>query len=116
MSIEALKQDIEALQRQVADKQKEIDFFELDPDDFVDQYEEMLDECYDGVFGIEPSRILKMCDPVAYRVGLGEYVDGMDKEDIPEYRELLEEMEELEEALQDAEDTLEELLQEEGEE
>ena len=50
-----------------------------------EQYEEMLDECY-GVFKIGemtfyPSKILKNCDPIAYRVGLSDFEDYLEQEE-----------------------------------
>jgi len=49
-----------------------------------EQYDEILDKCY-AVFKIGnltfyPSQILKNCDPVAYRIGLGEFEDLLKEE------------------------------------
>lgn len=45
-----------------------------------DDFEQMLDECYPkvkiGDIEFFPSDILFECDPIAYRVYLGEYKDG----------------------------------------
>ena len=46
-------------------------------------YDDMLDECYDlsrvgGPFEcMSASRVLRECDPVAYRCGLNDYTDSM---------------------------------------
>jgi hypothetical protein len=47
-------------------------------------YNDMLDECYSfenvgGIFShMQPSRVLAECDPVAYRCGKNDYIDGCD--------------------------------------
>ena len=42
-------------------------------DDFIDEQGEVT------VFGIQfsPSRILKECDPICYRIGMSEYADSL---------------------------------------
>lgn len=49
-------------------------------DQQLDNYDEMLNECYPEVFGIEPARILLECDPIAYRCGFHDWLDGNDEE------------------------------------
>ena len=88
---------MEELEKQRDEKEKAIEDFEIDPDDYAEGFEEMLDECYPQVFNIDPSRILKEMDPIAYHQELLAYVDGVDKEDNPDYSELKEELQELEE-------------------
>ena len=47
-----------------------------------DMYDEMLDECYDmsevgGPFShLLASRVLEQCDPIAYRCGFNDWLDG----------------------------------------
>ncbi len=47
-------------------------------------YIEMLDECYPvvkiGFAEFYASDILRECDPIAYRIGLSEYVDSLEEE------------------------------------
>tara|TARA_R110000772_G_scaffold89822_1_gene185875 strand:- start:574 stop:924 length:351 start_codon:yes stop_codon:yes gene_type:complete len=100
---------IETVNIQIADKQQEIDTFELDEWDYADNYDDMLNECHEGVFGLLPCRILSECDPIAYNVGLSDYVDSLDVEDMEEYQNLKEELVELESELEDLEEELEEL-------
>ena len=88
------------------EKRDAIENFEIDPDEKEDRYNNMLDECYPEVFGIQPSRILLECDPTAYRCGLVDYVDNLDESDEEEYQELEEEISELEDELSDLEDEL----------
>ena len=51
----------------------------------IEQYDEMLDECFEpvtlGSFTFNPSDVLFNCDPLAYRIGLDEYVDSMEQEE-----------------------------------
>ena len=102
--IEAKKAEIEA-------KQKEIDSFELDIDDYVEQYEEVLNsEGEVKVAGLTfyPADIIRELDPIAYRCGLNDYVDGIEKSDSEKYQELEDELEALEDELTDLENELEE--------
>ncbi len=49
-----------------------------------ERFDEMLDECYPvvkiGELTFYPSQILKNCDPIAYNIGVSEYMD-MEEED-----------------------------------
>ena len=38
-----------------------------------EDYDNMLDECYEGIFNLLPSRILSECDPIAYSCGFSDY-------------------------------------------
>lgn len=46
-----------------------------------EQFDEMLDECYEvvkiGYLTFYPSQILKECDPIAYQIGVQEYIDSI---------------------------------------
>ena len=97
---------IQELNEAIEAKQHEIDTFEIDESTKEDSYIDMLDECYEGVFNIYPSTILEKCDPIAYNMGLSEYVDSLEIEEEEEYKELLEELEELETELEELEETL----------
>jgi hypothetical protein len=48
------------------------------------QFDEMLDECYPvvkiGYMEFYPSQILKNCDPIAYQIGLSEYMDSLEED------------------------------------
>jgi hypothetical protein len=48
------------------------------------QFDEMLDECYPvvkiGYMEFYPSQILKNCDPIAYQIGVSEYMDSLEEE------------------------------------
>lgn len=102
---------IEAKKAEVAAKQNEIDSFELDIDDYVEQYEEALNsEGEVKVAGLTfyPADIIKELDPTAYRCGLNDYVDGIDKGNDDKFIELEDELEALEDELTDLENELEE--------
>ena len=83
----------EELERKIKD-------FEIDIDDYEEQYQDLLNEegpvkvcglCFD------PASILKELDFTAYRCGLIDYCDSIEKEDDPKYRELLDELKNIEE-------------------
>ncbi len=93
-------------------KQREIDGFEIDPEEHEEEYKDALDEQGDVVIGslhYSPSYVLREVDPTAYRCGLVDYVNGLDVSDDPAYRELEEELKSLEYELADLEGELEEL-------
>lgn len=115
-SINEVKQEIAetessilVLSNTMEDKQKEVDNFEIDQDDFIDQYEEMLDECEGEFMGMNASYILRECDPTSYRCGLNDYCDNINLDDIEEYKTLLEELEDLEEEKESLESDLDDL-------
>lgn len=111
-----LEKAIEIKKAEIAAKEKEIDNFELDNDDYEESYKESLDsEGPVNVAGMQfdASRIIEELDPTAYRCGLVDYVDGLEKDDDPKYKELEEELETLEDELADLEVELEDLEEEE---
>lgn len=107
-----LKKQIIDLKELIKQKQEEIESFEIDPDNYEDDYCAMLDETNPELFNLQPSRILKECDPIAYRCGLIDYVDTVDLEDLEEYQTLESELEDLQEELEDLESELEYLEEE----
>jgi predicted nucleic acid-binding Zn-ribbon protein len=111
--MEDLQQELNFLQERATDKREEIDNFEIDVDDKEEQFNDMLDECYEELFNMLPSRILKECDPIQYREGLNDYVDSLEVSDEPEYKELEEELEGIEDEIQALQDEIEELQDEE---
>lgn len=106
--IETLKSEIAALVEQLNAKKQEralnlaslevkreeIDNYEIDPDSLEDSYKEALDGNYEMPNGWAYSDVLEQMDPIMYRCGLNDYVDGFDKEEQDDYKELLEEYEE----------------------
>ena len=50
---------------------------EISKDDLIEIYNDMLDECYEGIFNLLPSTILERCDPIQYECGLSDYYDSM---------------------------------------
>lgn len=106
---EQLEAAISAKQVEIKDKEYEINTFELDQSDYEDKYKNLLDECYEGIFGLLPSRILSDCDPVQYYCGLNNYVDSLDVSDDADYKVLETELEDLETELEELEEELEEM-------
>ena len=62
----------------------------LSDDDLREQYEEMLDEIYGevklGNLTFSPSRIIRVLDETAYRIGLSEYEDSLLEDEDYEWR------------------------------
>ena len=110
-----MKTQIEAkiaeLAAQAKALQNQIDGFELDPDDYADQYEEMLDDVHGEFLGMNASYILKKMDQTAYRCGLLDYLDGLDQDEEKmkndDYAELIEELEETKSKIEELEEELE---------
>ena len=112
-----MKTQIEAkiaeLAQQAKALQNQIDHFELDPDDYVEQYEEMLDEVNGNFWGMNASYILKKMDPTVYRSCLLDYLDNLDQDEEKmkkdDYAELIEELEEIKSKIEELEEELAEL-------
>jgi hypothetical protein len=50
-------------------------------DDLIAMYDDMLNDCYEGVFNLLPSTILEECDPIQYECGLNDYYDSLTYDD-----------------------------------
>jgi hypothetical protein len=98
-NIASLRADLESLQ-------KDLDNWEIDSDDneCARAYDDALDEIHGDFLGMSASRILKECDPTAYRCGFHDWADGMDKESFRAYRDLQSDVQEAQEALDEAEE------------
>ena len=111
--VETKKQKIRKMQALIADKEKQQEQIELDPDDYEDQFDESLDESIPeieiGCLTYSPSHVLKNVDPVAYRCGLNDFVDSLDVEDLDEYKALQEEIDQLQSDIEDLESEIEDL-------
>lgn len=110
-----LRVELKDTERDLDKAQTEVDNFEMDEDHYEDQYCEMLNEdgyIIIGSLRFSPSDVLKEMDPTAYRLGLLDYVDGLDIDDDPEYERLKENLEELEEDKERTEEMIEELEEE----
>ena len=112
-----MKAQIEAkiaeLAAQAKALQNQIDNFELDPDYYTEQYDDMLDDVHGEFLGMNASYILKEMDPVAYRCGLLDYLDSLDQDeekmDNDECLELFNQLEEIESEIEELEEELAEL-------
>ena len=113
MKAQQIKAKIAELAQQAKALQAQIDGFELDPDDYTDQYDDMLNECHGDFLGMNASYILKKMDNVAYRCGLLDYLDRLDQDeekmDNDECLELFNQLEEIKSEIEELEDKLTEM-------
>lgn len=111
--VEMKEQEIRKMQALIADKEKQQEQIECDPDDFTEQFNELLDESGTveaGGYSFYPSRILKELDPIAYNCSLNDYADSVfDASETDEYKELQEEIDQLESDIEDLESEIEDL-------
>lgn len=111
--IDSIESKLPDLRLQVSDLESQQGKIELDPDDFADQFEDMLDESIPeieiGSLTYSPSHVLKNVDPTAYRCGLNDFVDSLDVEDSDEYKALQEEIDQLKSDIEDLENEIEDL-------
>ena len=111
--VEMKEHEIRKMQAMIADKEKQQDQIELDPDDYEDQFDESLDESIPeieiGSLTYSPSHVLKNVDPTAYRCSLNDFVDSLDVEDSDEYKELQEEIDQLQSDIENLENEIEDL-------
>ena len=104
---EELQEEFDSLNDLIAELQDKIDNFAINPNGFEEQYNELLDDLYPEIFNLQPSRILKECDPIQYQCGLNDYVDGIDLIESEEYNELVKELETLQSELEDLQNEME---------
>ena len=91
MNNEEIKSRITEIEGEIAD-------FEINPEDYEEEYQKMLDEISTieiGNLKYTGSHVLKEVDPVAYICGLNNYVNGLAIEDDQGYKDLIEELEDL---------------------
>ena len=110
--VEMKEQEIRKMRSMISDKEKQQDQIECDPDDFADQFDELLDESGEieiGCLTYSPSHVLKNVDPTAYRCSLNDFVDYLDVEDSDEYKALQDEIDQLQSDIEDLESEIEDL-------
>ncbi len=115
LDLKRQEENLKDVQHDVDMAQIKVDNFEINPYSYEDQFCEMLDEQGDieiGTLSFSPSDVLREMDPIAYRTGLLDYVDGLDIEDDEEFAELKENLEELESDRDSTEELIEELEEE----
>ena len=102
--IQMKEHEVRKLQKQISDKVYQQDHIEGDPDDFTEQFDNLLDECGQVEawgYSFYPSRILKELDPIAYQCGLNDFADSeFNPEDSDEFQALQEEIGELEDEIE----------------
>lgn len=92
--------------KRIGEIRNELRNFEIDQEKHEESYREYIDEQGPVIVAgmkFTASRILEELDPIAYRCGLADYVDGLDVTDDEEYQALEIELAELEDELADAE-------------
>ncbi len=111
--VEMKEQEIRKMRSLIADKEKQQEQIELDPDDYGDQFDDMLDDSIPeieiGCLTYLPSHVLKAVDPTAYRCGLVDFIDSLDVEDSDEYKVLQDEIDQLQSDIEDLESEIEDL-------
>ena len=111
--IEDIEFKLYALRLQVSDLESQQSKIELNPDDYEDQFDDMLDDSIPeieiGCLTYLPSHVLKNVDPTAYRCSLNDFVDSFDVEDSDEYKELQEEIDQLKYDIEELESEIEDL-------
>lgn len=112
--VEMKEQEIRKMQALIANKEKQQEQIELDPDDFADQFDELLDERGEieiGCLTYSPSHVLKNVDPTAYRCSLNDFVDSFDVEDSDEYKALQSEIDDIQDEIEDLENQIADLTE-----
>lgn len=111
--VEMKEQEIRKMQALTADKEKQQNQIELDPDNYEDQFDESLDnsipEIEIGCLTYSPSHVLKNVDPTAYRCGLNDLVDSLDVEDSDEYKALQSEIDDIQDEIDQLQSDIEDL-------
>lgn len=114
--IHSLEQEIKRLKKEISEKEKEIQCFDVAEYISEESYDEYLDDCYGEIdicgMTYMASDALKSVDPIAYRCGFYDYANSIEPESIDEYNELVEEKETLEEELADLEEELADMEEE----
>ena len=111
-----LQNQLDELQERAEDARYFMQTYEIDADEHIKDYEDTLHDLY-GLVEIcgltyDPAHALKEIDPTAYRCGLSDYVDSLDKEEEPDYMEVKEELEEIESDIETVTEQIEDIEQE----
>lgn len=120
--LDALREALAKAEAALKDAEQARDDWEPDSDESgtEEAYDNMLDECHGDFLGMAASRILKECDPTAYRCGFSDWADSAfrdmresDKRRMSDsFDELCEAVEEAEQARDDAQQELEDAEEE----
>lgn len=110
-NIETLNAQLIIARNNLKAKQAEMEAYEISRSD--DDYREYLDEVYGTVEIVggtySTGYALEQLDPIAFRCGMNDWIDSLDKEDEDDYKELVEDEGELENEVADLEEKIEEL-------
>lgn len=100
------------LEAKIDELGKEIEDWEPDPDDYTEQYDDMLRECCGndngdvciGALTYDVAYALRELDPTAYRCGMNDWLDGEQRDGNIQPDELIETRDELQAELDDTEE------------
>lgn len=116
--IQQVEEAIETLEAQIAECQETLDKMDIEDTSLADDdaYSDWIDEIngpvYIGSLAYCASRVLRELDPIAYRCGFSDYLDGLDITDSEEHMELTAQLDDMESDLTDLKDELDELNKE----
>lgn len=116
-NIETLNAQLIIARNNLKAKQAEMEAYEITRSEY--EYKQYLNDVYGTVevcgHTFESGDLLEDADPTAFRCGLNDWIDSLDKEDEDDYKELMEEEEELENEISELEEKIEELESEDEE-
>lgn len=110
-SLELLNDDLETEKGCLEDLKEDLPR-EVNIDDYIQEYESMLDETNGDFMGMSASYILKECDSTAYRCGLNDYCGNDDITETEEYLDVQCNIEDQQEAIECLEEKIMELEEE----
>ena len=113
-SIEALQNKLDILNNELNDtvatiKEMQGDALTYFETEITDQYDDMLNECYECELFCNIAYALQQTDPTAYRCGLLDYAEGIDLDQFSDYTEQKEQRDTLESDIYDLECEIEEI-------
>lgn len=113
-----LEQTIKTLQAKIAEYKEALDNMDIsetslaDDDAYSDWLNEIYGPVYVGSLAYCASRVLRELDPIAYRCGFSDYLNGLDITDSEEHTGLTARLEDMEAELTDLQSELDELNKE----
>lgn len=113
-SLAEAQQNLVKLHSERDSAQEALDSFEISDYISYAAYDAVLNDAHGTTVSIcgstfDPATILRKLDETAYILGYDDYCDSYNKEDIPEYLDIMERLDELESEIEYTEDTIEEL-------
>ena len=107
--LESLRGDLSSLKADYQIKEREIAAFEIDENDYEEQYRQELDESHDLPFGWSMANVMQSQDECMYRQGFNDFLDGIDKTEDQAYKDLESELEDIGTDVEQIEDQIADL-------